>query len=110
MAKTYDAHEGQTDLFSEGAKKAGAAFRPHAPQDAGRFIGQEHIVGPGRLLRRADLGRRTAKLDLFRAAGLRQNHAGEHHRQHHGAAISRLNAVTAGVKEVREVLSDAKIA
>ena len=56
------------DLFS--AKEA--ALSPLAdrmrPRTLDEFIGQGHIVGPGRLLRRA--------------AGVRQNDARLHHRQY----------------------------
>ena len=45
----------KTDLFSEQSKKQAPLADRMRPHTLDRFIGQEHIVGPGRLLRRAIL-------------------------------------------------------
>lgn len=108
MAKTYDAHEGQTDLFSEGAKKRAPLSDRMRPRTLDEFIGQEHIVGPGRLLRRAILADALQSSIFFGPPGCGKTTLANIIANTTGAAISKLNAVTAGVKEVREVLSDAE--
>ena len=49
------------------------------PRTLDEFIGQRHIVGPGKLLRRAIEADRLTSSHLLRAARLRQDHAGFHH-------------------------------
>lgn len=70
------------DLFS--AKEA--ALSPLAdrmrPRTLDEFIGQGHIVGPGRLLRRAIEADPHDFLHLLWPAGVRQNDARLHHRQY----------------------------
>lgn len=78
------------------------------PRNLDEYIGQDHIVGPGRLLRRAIQADRlssvifygppgTGKTTLARViAGTTQSH------------FSTLNAVLSGVKELREEIDAAK--
>ena len=79
------------------------------PRTLDEFIGQGHIIGPGRLLRRAIEADRLTIVHLLRAAGVRQNHAGLHYCAGRPAQpLCKLNAVTSGVADVREVLKAAK--
>lgn len=70
------------DLFS--AKEA--ALSPLAdrmrPRTLDEFIGQGHIVGPGRLLRRAIEADRMTSSIFYGPPGCRQNDACLHHRQY----------------------------
>ena len=70
------------DLFSSQE----AALSPLAdrmrPRTLDEFIGQAHIVGQGRLLRRAIEADRMTSSIFYGPPGMRQDHAGFHHRGH----------------------------
>lgn len=101
------------DLFDHALEAEAQADLPLAarmrPRTLDEFIGQEHIVGPGRLLRRAIEADRlfssiifwgppgTGKTTLARIiAGRTQAH------------FESLNAVMAGVADIRRVVTEAK--
>lgn len=71
------------------------------------YIGQEHIVGPGKLLRRAIEADQVSSILLYGPPGCGKTtlaHIISHHTQ---AEFVRLNAVDASVKDVREVIEKA---
>ncbi len=77
------------------------------PRDLGEFVGQEHILGPGKLLRRAIEADRYLSLILYGPPG-----AGKTALAHLITARSRaqfvsLNAVTSGVADIRRVTAEA---
>ena len=76
------------DLFSLSDEQV-AAEAPLAarmrPRTLAEFVGQEHIVGPGTVLRAAVEGGAALQHDLLRAAGLRQDDAGAAHRRRDAA-------------------------
>jgi putative ATPase len=77
------------------------------PRNLSEFVGQEHILGPGKLLRRAIESDRILSLILYGPPG-----AGKTALAHLIAERSRsrfvsLNAVTAGVADIRKVAQDA---
>ena len=97
------------DLFSH----QDAALSPLAdrmrPRTLDEFIGQSHIVGPGRLLRRAIEADRMTSSIFYGPPGcgkttLASIIAGTTH-----SAFVQLNAVTSGVADVRKVLSSLKV-
>ena len=100
------------DLFRHAAKKSRTGqplaerMRPH---ELDEFVGQEHLVGPGQSARAHHDAAGAAVDDLVGAAGHRQDDAGAHPG---GAsarrASSRLSAVQAGVKELREAVAEAE--
>ncbi len=76
------------------------------PRDLSEFVGQAHILGPGKLLRRAIETDRFMSLILYGPPG-----AGKTALAHLIAARSRarfvsLNAVTAGVADIRKVTQE----
>ena len=96
------------DLFSQQE----AALRPLAdrmrPRTLDEFIGQGHIVGPGRLLRRAIEADRMTSSIFYGPPGcgkttLASIIAGTTH-----SAFVQLNAVTSGVADVRKVIKEAQ--
>ena len=96
------------DLFSSQE----AALSPLAdrmrPRTLDEFIGQEHIVGPGRLLRRAIEADRMTSSIFYGPPGcgkttLASIIAGTTH-----SAFVQLNAVTSGVADVRQVIKEAQ--
>ncbi|MCA9674880.1 MAG: replication-associated recombination protein A, partial [Myxococcales bacterium] len=98
------------DLFQKSAEKR-RTHQPLAermrPQSLGELVGQEHLVGPGRLLGALTPGRPLPSLILWGPPGSGKTTLarllGEAVRAHQIA----LSAVTSGVKEVREVVADA---
>ncbi|GIO87925.1 ATPase AAA [Paenibacillus faecis] len=78
------------------------------PTTLDEYIGQEHIVGPGKLLRRAIEADQVSSILLYGPPGCGKTtlaHIISHHTQ---AEFVRLNAVDASVKDVREVIEKAQ--
>lgn len=78
------------------------------PVTLDEYIGQEQIVGPGKLLRRAIEADQVSSILLYGPPGCGKTtlaHIISHHTQ---AEFVRLNAVDASVKDVREVIEKAQ--
>ncbi len=96
------------DLFSENnAKKAPLADRMR-PRTLDEFLGQEHIVGKGKLLRRAIEADSLTSSIFFGPAGCGKTSLAHIIAQTTKSSFYKLNAVTSGVKEVREVIDEAQ--
>lgn len=78
------------------------------PRSLDEFVGQQHIVGPGSLLRRAITADRLTSMLLYGPPGTGKTTLAAVIASHTKASFQRLNAVTAGVAQVRAVLDDAK--
>lgn len=78
------------------------------PQQLDEYIGQEHIVGEGKLLRRAIEGDQISSILLYGPPGCGKTTLAHIISQSTKAQFVRLNAVEATVKEVREVIEAAK--
>lgn len=95
-----------TDLFSM-EETAPLADRMR-PRDLSEFIGQEHLVGPGRLLRRAIEADRLTSSIFFGPPGCGKTTLASIIAGATKAAFVQLNAVTSGVADVREVIKAAQ--
>lgn len=99
------------DLFEYGSR-AGSADEPLAfrmrPRSLDEFVGQEEIVGPGRLLRRAIEADRLSSLIFYGPPGTGKTSLAYVIAGHTGAEFVSLNAVTAGVAELRQVIEAAR--
>jgi putative ATPase len=100
------------DLFDEyraanlhKAQPLAARMRPRTLED---FVGQEHFLGEGKLLRRLLLADRLGSVIFFGPPGSGKTALAHVIAQHTRCHFRPLNAVAAGVKEVREILERAR--
>ena len=77
------------------------------PKTLDEFIGQEHIVGSGKLLRRAIMADKLTSSIFYGPPGCGKTSLAFVIAQMTKASFVRMNAVTSGVAEVREVLKGA---
>ena len=100
-----------TDLFSQAAEKdlsnAPLAERVR-PRTLAEVVGQEHLLGEGKLLRRAIESDRVPSLVFWGPPGTGKTTLGRVIAQSTGSAFESLSAVGAGVKDIREVVQRAK--
>jgi len=100
------------DLFNEKNKNASSSLnspladrmRPRTLED---IIGQDHIVGQGRLLRRAIQADRLSSIILYGPPGTGKTSLAAVIANTTRAAFEKLNAVLSGVKDIREVIDRA---
>lgn len=78
------------------------------PTSLDEYIGQEHIVGPGKLLRRAIEADQVSSILLYGPPGCGKTTLAHIISQKTQADFVRLNAVDASVKDVREVIDRAQ--
>ncbi len=99
------------DLFGGGAPPA-EADQPLAARMAPRaleeYVGQEHILGPGKLLRRAIEADRVASVLLFGPPGLGKTGLARLIALRTKARVEELNAATAGVADLKKLLETAR--
>ena len=93
--------------------KADSATRPPLaermrPRRLEEFIGQKHILGEGRLLRRAIQADRLQSSIFWGPPGCGKTTLASIIAGMTGSAFEKLNAVTSGVADVRKVLKDAE--
>jgi len=100
------------DLFSEAAGRRLDASAPLAqrlrPATLDDFVGQEHVVGPGRALRLAIENDRVPSMILFGPPGSGKTTLARIVAQSTGAEFEELSAVSATVGNVRDVLKRAR--
>ncbi len=94
-----------TDLFNQENTPLADRMRPRTLKE---FIGQGHIVGPGRLLRRAIEADRLTSSIFFGPPGCGKTTLASIIARATKASFVQLNAVTSGVADVREVLKAAQ--
>jgi len=98
-----------SDLFDEGAggKHAPLADRMR-PRSLDDVVGQEEIVGPGRLLRRAIQADRVSSILLYGPPGTGKTSLARVIANSTKSVFESLNAVLTGVKDVREAIDRAE--
>ena len=78
------------------------------PRTLDEFIGQEHIIGPGRLLRRAIQADQLSSILLFGPPGTGKTTLAQIIANTTTARFLAINAVLAGVKDIREAIEIAR--
>ncbi len=95
------------DLFEKQAAAAAPLADRMRPRSLDEFFGQSHIVGGGRLLRRAIETDSLTSSIFFGPPGSGKTTLAHVIASTTGAAFEKLNAVTSGVKEVRVIIDRA---
>jgi putative ATPase len=100
------------DLFDEMRSGHREKARPLAarmrPRTLDEYFGQEHFLGPGKLLRRMLLADRLSSLVFYGPPGTGKTALAHVIANQTKSRFVPLNAVSAGTKEVREILADAR--
>ncbi|HLW64312.1 MAG TPA: replication-associated recombination protein A [Gemmataceae bacterium] len=96
------------DVYDANRRKAQPLAARMRPRTLDEFIGQEHILGEGKLLRRMLLADRINSLIFFGPPGTGKTALAHVIALHTKSRFAALNAVAAGVKEVREILTAAR--
>lgn len=101
-----------SDLFSHAAQERIRQEAPLAarmrPRTLDEFIGQTHIIGPGRLLRRAIQADQLASLIFYGPPGTGKTTLAMVIANSTSSHFITINAVLAGVKEIREAIEIAQ--
>ncbi|MDO4544161.1 MAG: replication-associated recombination protein A [Clostridia bacterium] len=95
------------DLFANIKNQAPLADRMR-PETLDDFVGQKHIVGEGKLLRRAIMTDSLQSSIFFGPPGTGKTTLANIVAKTTGANFVKINAVSSGVKELREIISRAE--
>ncbi len=100
------------DLFDIVNQERTAQAAPLAarmrPKSLDEFIGQEEVVGPGKMLRRAIEADRLSSLILYGPPGTGKTTLAQVIAENTKAHFDTLNAVTSGVADIKRVVAEAK--
>src|SRR3954471_21578653 len=100
------------DLFNDVREKNLAAAAPLAvrmrPRTLEEFVGQQHFLGPGKLLRRMLEADRLSSVIFYGPPGTGKTTLASLIANYSKSQFEQVNASAVGVKEVRKVIDDAK--
>ncbi len=100
------------NLFSQQEKEAISKQAPLAvrmrPQSLDEFVGQEHFIGKGKLLRRMIEADRLTSVIFYGPPGTGKTSLAELIAKLTSADFEQVNAAAVGVKEIREILDKAR--
>ena len=101
-----------TDLFAHAMQQRGDADAPLAarmrPRDFDEFVGQEHLTGANRVLRRAIEADQAPSMLLWGPPGSGKTTLANLIAAHTSAHFERVSAVTAGVADLRRAVEAAR--
>lgn len=92
--------------FSEDFRPLAAKMRP---QNLDEYVGQSHLIGEGKPLRRAIEAGHSHSMIFWGPPGTGKTTLAEIIAHHFDAEVERISAVTSGVKEIREAIERAKL-
>ncbi len=95
------------DLFEDSAKKHEPLAARMRPRTLDEYIGQDHIVGKGRLLRRAIQADQLTSVIFYGPPGSGKTTLARVIAHHTSSNFLTLNAVLTGVADIRKAISDA---
>ena len=95
----------QEQAAREQAKPLAARMRPRSLDE---FVGQQHFLGEGKLLRRMLQADRLSSVIFYGSPGSGKTSLAELIASHTKSHFSRLNAAAVGVKELRAALDEAR--
>ncbi len=102
----------KTDLFEKKSKTKDSKITPLAvrmrPRNLDEFVGQKHILGPGKLLTRAILADRISSLILYGPPGTGKTALAYVISNVTRCRFARINAVTSNVEQMRKIISGAR--
>ena len=100
------------DLFSTHPQTDKKIFAPLAdrmrPRTLDEFVGQEHLLGEGRILRQAILAKQIPSMILWGPPGSGKTTLAHLITQYTGEYFIAFSAVTSGLKEIKEVITEAR--
>jgi putative ATPase len=96
------------DLFESNVQQNAPLADKMRPRTLDEFFGQEHIIGKGRLLRRAIQADKLTSSIFYGPPGTGKTTLAHIIANTTGASFHKLNAVTSGVKDVRKILDEAE--
>ena len=96
------------NLLGDNLKKGAPLADRMRPRTLEEFIGQEHVIGPGKLLRRAIEADKLTSTIFFGPPGTGKTTLAQIIANTTRSHFEKVNAVTTGVKEVREIIARAK--
>src|SRR4051794_31647237 len=103
---------GRMDLFGDVRKKNMSRVAPLAvrmrPRTLEEFVGQEHFLGPGKLLRRMLEADRLTSVIFYGPPGTGKTTLAQIIANYSKSHFEQVNAAAVGVKEVRAILEVAK--
>jgi putative ATPase len=95
--------------FQEQMKEAAPLAARMRPRSLDEFVGQQHIIGTGKLLRRAiEADRLFSSIIFFGPPGTGKTTLAQLIAQHSQAVFESMSAVLAGVAELRKVITNAQ--
>jgi putative ATPase len=101
-----------SDLFADSRKKNMQRVAPLAvrmrPRSLDEFVGQQHFLGPGKLLRRMLEADRLTSVIFYGPPGTGKTTLASLIAQYTKSHFEQMNAAGVGVKEVRAILDQAK--
>ena len=96
------------DFFTQAAQKMAPLADRMRPTTLSEFIGQEHIVGPGKLLRRAIAADALTSCIFYGPPGTGKTTLAKVIANTTSAEFKQINATSAGKKDMEEVIREAK--
>ncbi len=102
------ADDGQKDEKQKSQRKQPPLAFRMSPRDLDEYLGQAHILGEGKLLRRAIEADKITSIILYGPPGTGKTALARVIANHTRARFEWLNAATAGLPEVRKVITEAR--